>query len=170
MANTWTNSDGLKVRFGTAEPNSAYGGEVAPSGIFKVVEFDVDLTDLTDIASTVTYLSDTYIIPAGAIVEQVDVVVIEASAGTNSNFDLGFRKASDRTAYDDDGLLIAADGWHTSAQGTTTIYRQGDTDHGAVLGIVLTNDSYIVASYDTAAFTDGVIKIRIYWYTPRVTA
>ena len=166
---TWNNSDNLFVKFGTTEADAAEGGQVQSSGNRNIAEFEIDMTDLPNITASVLYLSDTLVIPAGAIIDQVDVIIHEATAGTNSNFNLGLRKASDRTAYDDDGLLIAADGWHTSAIGTVTEYTQGSTDHGAVLGIISTTDSFVVASYDTAAFTDGVIKVRIYWYTPRKT-
>ena len=165
----WQNKDGVLVKFGNTEGEVAKGGAVKSYGNLNVAEFEIDMATLPNITAGVLYLSDTLIIPAGAIVQRVVTTIHKVSVGSGANFNLGLRKAADRAAYDDDGLIIAADAEHTTAVGTRTKYEQGGTDHGATLGIILTEDSFIVASYDTAAFTAGIYKVRIEWYVPRNT-
>lgn len=160
----WHNNDGLYIKFGTEQGVAARGGESTTDGNSRVVTFEVNMEDVTAVSAPL-YLSDTLLIPSGAIVTEVKITVLEATVGTNSNLDLGFAK-QDRTEYDYNGLLTAADGWHTAAQGTVEVTNQGGTDEGALLGIVLANDSYVTANYDTAAFTDGVLQIQLTYVVP----
>ncbi len=160
---TWTNNDGLRIKYGPEEVTPTYGGEVVSFGNKHTVVFDVELEDVTAVSSPL-YLSDTLKIPNGAWVEKVKVTVLEVSVGTNANLDLGFAKP-DRTEEDYNGLIAAGDAWHEGAVGTFTEYELGTTEAGALLGkqVSETGGVYITANYDTAAFTDGTIRIEITW-------
>lgn len=163
----WHNNDGLYIKYGTEVATPARGGEVNTDGNMHEVIFEVQGEDIPAVSAPL-YLSDTYIIPAGAIIDELEMTVIEATVGTNANWDIGLAKL-DRTEYDYNGLVAAGDGIHEAAVGTKETYTQGSTEHGAVLGIVVAFDSYVTINYDTAALTDGVLQIRIRWFVP-VTA
>ena len=162
----WTNSDGLYVRFGTEEGVTGRAGEYNLLGPQHVTELSIDLTDLT---SAAVIMDRNVLIPAGAQIEKVFLQVTEVTAGTNSNLNVGLIRQNMSTAYDDDGLLAAADAFHTvalDAADSSVEYYSGTTEAGALVGTILANSGYITAHYDTGAFTDGQVTIRIYWSKP----
>ena len=161
---TWTNNDGLYIKYGTTEAALGRGGEDLNFGD-HVLDFSLDLTAVTAVASPLI-LDDAVTIPVGAQIDKVVVTVEEVTAGTNSNLDLGLIDQDRSTEIDFNGLLTAADGWHTSAIGTVTEYTAGGTDAGADLGTVVTNAGLVCANYDTAAFTDGTLRIQIFYHIP----
>lgn len=159
----WTNNDGLYIRYGTEKADMGRAGEYNLLGPLHMTEIAIDLTDL---GSSAAIMSPTVTIPNGAMIEKVEVVVTEVSVGTNSNFNLGLIDQDRTTELDYDGLVAAGDAWHEAAIGTTETYTQGSTEHGALVGTVLTNTGLITAHYDTGAFTDGKVTCRIYWSKP----
>ena len=161
---TWTNGDGLYLKFGTNEGTAGRGGEVVNYGGTHIIEFELDLTVLA--TATQTILSDTVVIPNGALLEKVIITVEEVSAGANANLDLGLVDQDRTTEIDFNGLLAASDGWHAADIGTIEEFVQGSTEHGALLGTVLTNTGLVTANADTAVFTDGTLKIVIEYSIP----
>lgn len=157
---TWTNNDGLYIKYGQTEVTPSIGGAIVSTGAQKI-EFDLDLTTLTDTAAV---LMDNVVIPDNSIITKVTVVVTELTAGTNSNLNLGLHQLDRTTAVDADGLLAAADAWHAATIGTVTEYVVGTTEAGADIGQVTTVPCLIVGYYDTGAFTDGTLKITIEFY------
>lgn len=163
-----TNADGLRQYFGTAEGKVTRGGEVDFDGrhMTRVV---IDLTTLNVYSgSDEMIVADNVAIPAGALIEQVDVLVLKETAGVNANLDLGFVKASDRsTEIDFNGLLAAADAFNGGTDlGTLTTYVVGTTEAGALIGTRLAYTGLVTASADTADFSAGIIEVRIYWSVP----
>jgi hypothetical protein len=157
---SWTNNDGLYIKYGQTEITPSIGGAIVSNDVQKI-QFDLDLTTLTDTAAV---LMDNVVIPDNSIVTKVTVLVTEVTAGTNSNLNLGLVQLDRTTAVDVDGLLAAADAWHTSAIGTVTEYVVGTTEAGADIGQVTTVPCLIVGYYDTGAFTDGTLKVTIEFY------
>lgn len=161
MATNWFNSDGLLVKFGTNEATAGKAGEFGELiGNVHVVELRIsDLTTLTD--STQTVLDENVFIPKNARIEWVDVINTTAATGTNAVMDVGLIRRDQTTELDYDGLLADAPRTDWDALGETKHYMVGVTGAGALMGTVLTNSGYLVATYDTAAFTAGAIIIRI---------
>lgn len=157
---TWTNNDGLYIKYGQTEVTPSIGGAIKSDDVQKI-QFDLDLTTLT---TTRAVLMDNVVIPDNSIITKVTVLVTEATAGTNSNLNLGLVKLDRTTEIDEDGLVAAGDGWHAAAIGTIEEYVQGSTEHGAVLGTIITDPALIVGYYDTGAFTDGTLKVTIEFY------
>ena len=161
---TWTNKDGLYIKYGTDEATPGRGGEVDFDGE-HLTEFTLNLAEVTAVA-TPLILSSTVTVPNGSILARAEVFVITASAGVNSNLDLGFIDQDRTTEIDFNGILAASDDWHTSAAGTVTRFDTGSTEAGALIGKPITNTGLICANWDTAAFSAGKIRIRLYWYIP----
>ena len=159
---TWTNNDGLYITYGQTEATATVGGQINALGRDQVIEFDIDLTTLTSTTSTI--LLNNVVIPDNSQITKVTVLVTEVSAGANANFDLGLIKLDRTTEIDFNGLIAAGDDWHAGAIGTETSYTAGSTEAGALMGTVITDPALIVAYYDTAAFTDGTIKVNIYYH------
>ena len=149
----WNNDDGLEVRFGIDRATAAPTG--ATSAEEKVHVFDIaDATDLGD-TDTAVVSGDAAFIPAGAIVKDAYLVVDTAfTSGGSAVLDLGLKKA-DGTNIDDDGI--------DAAIALTAIDADDDVIAcaGALVGTRLANDSYVMATYDTAAFTAGAAKLVI---------
>lgn len=163
----WLNADGLLVAFGKDEAVVATVGEYATmgNGGRHVVEIVIDLTalELTD----EKILDDSVTIPAGAFIEQVDVLVTEESTTSSGTFDIGLVDQDRSTEIDFDGLVInlASPGDGTDLGELTTIVK-GSTGAGALIGTQLTNTGLITGSADTAVFTDGVVKLKVYYHIP----
>lgn len=161
----WLNKDGLYVRFGEREAETGVAGELPiTDGNKHIVELRLALASLTD--STNTPLDQNVFIPKNARIEYIDVLNTKAATGTNAVLDLGLIRLDQSTELDYDGLLADAPRTDFDALGETKRYQVGVTGAGALMGTVLTNPGYLVATYDTAAFTDGIVNIRIAYSFP----
>ena len=165
--NEWVNSDGQLVRFGTDKARSEYGGEVnsLADGTHCVTIF-VDLAALPTAASGNEQIQhDSVTIPNGAFIEKVDVLVVEEPTTAGApNLDLGLVDQDRSTEIDFNGLLAAADAFETGTDlGAFVEYVKGTTEAGALIGTKITNTGLITASADTADWTDGVVRVRIFY-------
>lgn len=149
----WTNEDGLEVRFGIDRATSADSG--GTSAEEKVHVFDIaDATELGD-TDTAAVAGDAAFIPAGAIVKDAYFVVDTAfTSGGAAVLDLGLKEA-DGTNIDDDGIDAAV------ALGVIDADDDVVVADGALVGTRLAKDSYVMATYDTAAYTAGAGKLVI---------
>jgi hypothetical protein len=168
-AGIWQNSDGLRVKFGPTEADrtGAYVGSFADATDgYHVVTAVVDLATVA--ASTTPYiLSPTVSIPNGAFIESVEIWTIVETTGVNANLDLGLIDQDCATELDFDGLIVAGDDFNGGTDiGTYFKYTEGVTDHGALVGTVLTNTGLLTTRYDTAAFTAGRLRIHIKYHMP----
>lgn len=163
MATNWYNKDGLYVKFGTNEAEAGKAGEYGflTDGNVHIIEIRaLDLTTLTD--STQNIIDQNVWLPKNARPLWVDVINTEAATGNNAVLDLGLRKLNQAgTEFDYDGLLADAPRTDWASLGTIKRYQVGVTGVGAKVGTVLAEAGYIVATYDTAAFSDGTVDIRI---------
>lgn len=167
-SNSSVNADGLLVYYGAGEATVTRGGEYSLFGGNHVTEVIIDLPSLDLVAgSNEMIVADNVTIPNGAMIDKVEVTVMEVTAGSSSTIDLGLIDQDRTTEIDFDGLLVnATTTWHTADIGTVVSYVQGTSQGGALVGTVLTNTGLITASADTADFTDGVLKVRIFWSVP----
>lgn len=167
-SNEWHNADGLLVLTGTDEAIINRGGEALRGDGRHVVEVTIDLTDLPTVASgDEQIVSENVLIPNGAFIEQVDVLVTKETAGTNANLDLGLVDQDRSTEIDFNGFLAAADAFNAGTDlGLLTSYTVGTTEAGALIGTKITNTGLITCSAETADWTAGVIKVRIFYSIP----
>lgn len=148
---SWTNEDGLTIRFNLERPETDRDG-VSAEGVTSAEEktFIYRITDATQLGDTDTAAvpGDVPYIPAGAVIKDAYLKVGTAfTSGGSAVLDLGFKQAAG-TNIDDDGIDAAV---AVAALTANTAI----TSDGALIGTRLANDSYIMATYDTAAFTAG---------------
>ncbi len=148
----WKNEDGLEVRFGIDRATSTPGGRTSAEE--KVFVYAVaDATVLTD-TDTAAADGDAPFLPAGAVIKDAYFVVDTAfTSGGSAVLDIGLKQA-DGTNVDDDGIDAAVALGALSADSVVA-------SDGALVGTRLANPSYVMATYDTAAYTAGAGKLVI---------
>lgn len=165
---TWTNNDGLHIKYGTDEKASAHkaGEYLTYDSGQQIVEVVIDATKLT---ATETILNDTVFIPANAHIAWVETVAVVALA-TGTAIDVGLIARDRSTEIDYDGLLAAFPTAEGAQVGETRRYYETHTvpasmtGTGALIGQEMTTagGGYISASRtDSTAFTAGTLKVRI---------
>lgn len=163
----WVNNDGLRVKFGTEEGTSGKGGTLATpaNGGVTVHEWVITATSLT---TTPTIIDFDTRIGTGARIERVEVISETAcTSGGSATLDIGFKRASDfSTELDHNGLVAALALASINVAGEVNLLTPGVTSAGALIGTDLANTGVLVASYGTAAFTAGVLKVRVYTSVP----
>lgn len=163
MVQSWTNSDGLYIKYGPDKATAKKGGEFVPTTNLRTVEFKIDLTALTE---SETPLDDTIFLPAGARIQEVEIVT-HTAATNGAAIDLGLIKTDRSTEIDYDGLLAAAPTANMNAAGEKNIYSDNTTYDGALIGTTLAYTGYVTCSRTTAtAFGAGVIYVKIRYYMP----
>lgn len=166
------NADGLRQRYGVNEVTVSRAGEYSRLADGRhCVEVTLNLLTLSGACTAASgnecIIADNCTIPNGAFIEELHVMVTKETAGTNANLDLGLVDQDRATEIDFNGLLAAADAFNGGTDlGTWTQYVVGTTEAGALIGTQLTNTGLITASPDTADWTAGVIKIRIFYSMP----
>lgn len=165
----WTNSDGLYWRYGVNEGTAQITGDLKTFGARRVCEVTIDLDSLPahDATNAVQIQSDTVTIPAGALIEEIELIAMEETAGTNANLDIGLVDQDRSTEIDFNGLIAAGDDFNGGTDlGKVYRYVVGTTDAGALVGTKITNTGLITANAETANFTAGVLKCRIFYSMP----
>lgn len=165
----WINSDGLRVRLGNTEAEVTRGGEVQGTDKRQFV-FIIDLANL---GSSSALIEDTtgILIPSGLRIDEVEVLnETAATSGGSATLNLGLVRQDTTTTYDADGLLAVAPLADYNAAGETIVYRIGTTGVGALVGTTLAYTGYLVADYDTAAYTAGRIRVTVRGHVPRPNA
>lgn len=165
---TWTNSDGLYIKFGTDEAKLAKGGafsdldegmhvaEIVLSGATATYDFGA--------VGTETITSDTIVIPGGARIVSANLYVETAfTSGGSATLIVGAIRTDRTTTYDADGFIASTAVASLTANATIT-------GAGALVGTTLANDALISTTVGTAAFTAGKGVLRIKWYMPRTNA
>jgi hypothetical protein len=168
-SNNTVNADGLNVYYGLGEAITTRAGEFQMSDGTHVTEVIIDLATLPTAASgNEQIVADNVCIPNGAFIEKVEVLVLEEPVTSGSpNLDLGLVDQDRTTEIDFNGLLAAADAFETGTDlGVVVTYYTDTTESGALVGTQITNTGLITASPDTADWTDGTLRVRIFWYVP----
>lgn len=159
MAQTWLNPDGLYKKYGVTKTTANTGGEYVTTGALR--EIEVNIPDLTALATGSSILSDVVFTPKMRI-EEVEIVTTTAvTSGGSAVLNVGLVQTDRSTAIDVDGLVEALAIASFNAAGEKVVLRPGATSAGALIGTTPSAVGYLVADYDTAAFTAGAITIRI---------
>lgn len=165
---TWSNTDGLYIKFGQEEAVVNPGGEVSPTGDGLMVSFELAYTDFTSATAGAVIVMDNVVIPDDAQIDKVELIVHTAfdSSGDGFIFNMGLIDQDRSTEIDFDGLISTEVQADIDAAGDTVTYVVGHADVGALVGTVLTNSGLVCIDYDTAAPTAGVALVRIYFHIP----
>lgn len=157
----WYNSDGLYVKFGTEEAQVGKVGEYRTNGALRQTEITLDLTTLT---SSDVILDYTAYIPKDAFIEAVEIETkTSATSGGSATLSVGLYKSDTTTAISATGLVSALAVATIGNAGTRTTLTLGSTGAGAKIGATPGFAALISAKYGTAAFTAGVVAIRVFW-------
>jgi len=157
----WYNSDGLYVKFGTEEATVAKVGEYNTRGPQRQFEITLDLTTLT--SSDVILDFSTYI-PKDAFIEAVELETkTSATSGGSATLSVGLYKSDTTTAISATALVSALAVATIGNAGTRTTLTLGSTGAGAKIGSTPGFPALVSAKYGTAAFTAGVVAIRVFW-------
>lgn len=143
---TWTNSDGLYIKFGTDEAAQALGGAVQEDGGVHTLEFTINASDFNALTNTI--LSDTAFIPSNALIISSNFTVETAFVGATATVDFGLVRKNRTTEIDYDGLDAAI----AVASLTAKASINGD---GALIGTRLSQAALVTARNNTADLTAG---------------
>ena len=162
---TWMNDDDLYLKYGTEKTVPGVAGEYRMVGSQRMIELRFTFSNLPAVASNDEIASDTLIIPNGAFIEAVEVVVPFTawdSAGDAFIFNLGTIDADDRTSnLDTDDFIVAATQTEMNTGGTNVAGWVGDG-----VGTAMVGNKLLTWEQDAAAATAGDSVIRIYYQMP----
>lgn len=168
----WIDNKGTLRKFGQEKGYVGHAGGYTTDGALREVEIHLDLTKLGDETFATTNsnavangIIDLHtLIPAGAQIEAIDLVVASTVSSANSSallnvgvVDQDFVSNDDVDALIDDYALVTA----AAAIGTRVQFAQGTTGHGVLVGEILTKPLYLTACYAGQAFTAGSVDVRI---------
>lgn len=172
---TWTNSDGLIVGFGThSEDNDVAAVYSGKNGEVTFVE-EFLLVPLVDTAADISS-PQSHVVPRGSIFLRCEVqAIVAATSGSTSGLDIGTwsRGLATEVVDDMDGLVAAA----TTTD--STLATLGDVNLGAgaliadaadsnlaVAGATSNSDVVLTASWGTAVFTAGAVRVTVTYRPP----
>lgn len=164
----WMDNAGLYQKFGLEQTVPMAGGEYRLNGEVREIEFKITLTDLTSSAAIIKG-TDNINMPAGFTVEQIEVIAdTAATSGGSATLDIGLVKTDRTTAIDANGLVAALALTTIDTAGEKNTLTSGGTGAGALVGTTVgTDPGYFTANYGTAAFTAGVLTVRIKYRKPQ---
>lgn len=154
---TWFNPDGLFLKYGPQKTVPTTGGDYLSYGETREIEVNLDLTK----NPAGTPINDVTFVPAGVIVEQVELVAdIDAAAGTS--FSVGLI-GMNRSTVPTNGATGFASGVllnTVNTLGAKQVLTKGSTGAGNYVGTTTPVTGYITATV-SGTFTKGLIKVRI---------
>jgi hypothetical protein len=182
---TWTNSDGLVVGFGTHSDDNDVAAVEGTQGVKRTQKMRVTLSDLLDAATDASIPPQAAQIPRGSIITDayVQTIVAAASAGNGATLDIGTwgRGSLTTPAVDDaNGFADALTEARMSTVGEIISLKSdalagvliaqldtgGTTVVGTPVGSVSLSDCVVACSYDTEAFTAGIVEITVEYIQP----
>lgn len=158
---------GLYRKYGTEKTTAQVGGEPRNNGEVREIDVRLDLTTLL-VTNGGVIVSDTIFFPTGVRVEEIAVITETAATGATATLNLGLIAGDRTTEIDFNGFLAAYPLASMDVAGEKNTVTIGSTGAGALIGTTTshTTGAYICADYDTAAFTAGVVRLRIRYYRP----
>lgn len=161
---TWYNNDGLLVKYGTNESTATPAGTF-PTMVSGMHVTELILNPLTALTTTNTIQADSVVIPANAVFHKIEILAETlATSGGSATLDIGLSRLDRSTELDYDGLVAQLALTAIDTTGETTTLTKGSTGAGALIGTSNANAGLLTARYNTAAFTAGKLRVRIYWY------
>jgi len=174
----WTNSDGLKVGFGTRSDDDQSPGVHAGRSAERTVTCEIDLADLSDTFAAANRTGYEAVIPRGSIITAAYLNVVTAAASSGGGtLDLGLWGTND-VVDDADGIVADATVGELDTVGEVHICdgalvaAPGNTAAAGVVSVGATaNSDVIVApSYETAVFQSGKVILTVKYLAPAASA
>jgi hypothetical protein len=172
-ANTWTNSDGLVVGFGTHTVDNNVASVTGNPDGSKTLKMVITLADLDDTFSATSKAPQDARIRRGSIIKSAHIqTLVAATSGGAATLDIGtWALAATEVVDDADGLVAdvtiaemttigevhVLDGALINASGVTAVGAVGDAD------------CVIAPSYETAVFTAGSVELVVTYFEPGYT-
>ena len=155
---SWTNKDGLQVKFGTEKGVPNKTGSHAESAV-RTMEVDVDWTDITSVGSHIANITpNDAFIPAGAYIKSATFVVTSAwTSGGAATLDIGLGQGDASTVINATGIDAAV---AVAALGADAVVACNGTLVGGTAAIGA-NDGYVYFTTGTAAWTAGAGRLVI---------
>jgi len=174
-ANTWTNKDGLIVGFGLHTEDNDVGAVFQGANGEVTFSQEITLAGLVDTAADIAG-AQAHVIPRGSIILRADVqTIVAATSGTTSGLDIGTwsRGLATEIVDDMDGIVKAATSTDSTLANIGDVnIADGDliadaADSGlAVAGAISDSDVVITASWGTAVFTAGKVRLTVTYRPP----
>jgi hypothetical protein len=158
---------GLRQEWGLEQTVTAAGGEYQTTGDLRQIDIKIDLTKLTSTPTLIPGGSNIFF-PAGVRIESVEITMDTAgTSGGAATLDIGLQQTNLTTEIDYQAFVKAAAVATLTAGQKLTITKGGTAVGDNVgTGTSTANVGYITANYNTAAFTAGVIHVRINYRKP----
>lgn len=162
---TWTNNDGLVVKFATEEATLGKGGSYEDHlAQLRITELVVDATAIPALASVASSIPDMHItIPSNHYIEKIEVIAdVACTSGGSATLDFGLIRLDQSTELDYNGFVAALALTAIDTAGEFNSITKGGTGAGALIGTQLSNAGILTVNYNTAAFTAGRLRLRVY--------
>ena len=158
----WSNSDGLYVRFGTERTEKAKVAEYTTDGPGRLVELHVPKDDYPLIAAGAVIQSREVVLPAGALIESVEIVSTIDVVSATGVVNVGTIDADDGASNADvDALVVAATATEINTGGTNVAGWVG-----AKVGALLAANSFVTLEVDTDEVDSGEFTVRVVYSMP----
>ena len=182
-ANTWNNSDGLRIGFGRHTEDNGVANVTGRYGAKRTMQLMVDLVDVTTAATEANTPIQHAQIKRGSIITNAYIqTVVAATSGGSATLDIGlWGRGTLATPVTDD-----ANGLHsgvTIAQMTTVgeivgltgakVHEEdaaGTPRVGTAVGATSLSDCVISLEWNTAVFTAGRVLITVEYIEPSMSA
>lgn len=159
---------GMYQKFGLEQVVPMAGGEYKTYGETRVQEFKITLTALTA-SDVIVAGTDNIEMPAGFTVEAVEVIAdTAATSGGAATLSIGLVRKDRTTMIDAVGLVSAMALTAIDTIGEKTTLTKGSTGAGTLIGTTVgSNPGHFTAKFGTAAFTAGVVTVRVKYRKPQ---
>jgi hypothetical protein len=168
--NTWTNSDGLVVGFGTHSVDNEVAAVVSERGPVKVMQMYVKATNLVATASVVasTQPPQAVRIKRGSVINRAKFqVVVPFATSASGTLTIGTFKADAAATVDDaDGIDATIAVTAIDAIGETVICDGALVNGTTPVGATSDSDVVILPSYGTGVFTAGEGILTVEYMEP----
>lgn len=175
--NTWTNPDGLVVGFGTHTEDNDVAAVYQSAGGFVTVAVEYTLADLPDTFAAANRKPQEVIIPRGSVIKNAWLhCLVAPTSGGAATLDIGTWGIND-SADDVDGLVadatiaeIGVIGSVIKLDGPLVADAATAASDQQAVGTVANDDVVLCASYETAVFTAGKVRLVVEYLPPSGSA
>lgn len=161
----WMDPSGLYQKYGLEQVVPQAAGEFRTPTNQRMIELRLDLTTLGATDANLLGTDDVFF-PKGFRIDSVEVEVETAATGASSTLDIGLIQTDRSTVTAAQGILAAFTLANLTPAGKTTVLTQGSATAGTLVGSTTAQVNQLSGKYGTAAFTAGVVIIRIKFSKP----
>ncbi len=163
---SYVNADGVYVRTGISQAAKAKVSQPVTFGQLQYVDVDVSAAALPAFSSAVQTIQSRYVtIPAGVLIEKVDLIVDVQYVGVSATLNVGWVDAVDGTSHADNDAFVAAAA--TISELAPGVHNSGSSPcDGAGIGTITLFKKFVTVDVGTATYSAGQGRVRIYFSIP----